>query len=365
MPASAAAPTSPYISEIHYDNDGTDTGEFVEVELPAGTSSDGLASSSTTATSPAAPYNTLPAVGDRRGRPAWPLRRYPAADPERLARRLRPRRAAAPRSSSCPTRAPSPASDGPAAGMTSTDIGVAEAGTEPAGQSLPATYDAATDALVWRGPAAASRVRSTRPPSAGPPPGDRVRPAGHPPVGEVQGGGDATPLAGEQGDRPRRRRRRPAGAGRLPPPGRRRRRRPGHLRRPLRLQPGTAVNLGDTVAVRGHAGGVRRRPRSPRAPTSRCAPRAPPPTCPPRLPWTCPPATPSASHRGHARRARRPAHRERGVRPDPVRRAHPVARAACSCSPPSWPARARPRPLPCWPPTPAAGSCSTTAQRVA
>ena len=41
VPASAAAPTSPYISEIHYDNDGTDVGEFVEVTLPAGTSSDG------------------------------------------------------------------------------------------------------------------------------------------------------------------------------------------------------------------------------------------------------------------------------------------------------------------------------------
>ena len=36
--AAAAAPTTPFISEIHYDNAGTDTGEFVEVEFPAGTS---------------------------------------------------------------------------------------------------------------------------------------------------------------------------------------------------------------------------------------------------------------------------------------------------------------------------------------
>jgi uncharacterized protein len=39
--ASAAPATTPFISEIHYDNTGTDTGEFVEVEFPAGTSSDG------------------------------------------------------------------------------------------------------------------------------------------------------------------------------------------------------------------------------------------------------------------------------------------------------------------------------------
>ncbi len=34
--AQAAPPTSPFISEIHYDDAGTDTGEFVEVEVPAG-----------------------------------------------------------------------------------------------------------------------------------------------------------------------------------------------------------------------------------------------------------------------------------------------------------------------------------------
>ena len=39
--AQAAAPTAPFVSEIHYDNAGTDTGEFVEVEFPSGTSSAG------------------------------------------------------------------------------------------------------------------------------------------------------------------------------------------------------------------------------------------------------------------------------------------------------------------------------------
>ena len=37
----AAEPTTPFISEIHYDNAGADVDEFVEVEFPAGTSSAG------------------------------------------------------------------------------------------------------------------------------------------------------------------------------------------------------------------------------------------------------------------------------------------------------------------------------------
>ena len=39
--AQAAAPTTPFVSEIHYDDTGTDIAEFVEVEFPAGTSSTG------------------------------------------------------------------------------------------------------------------------------------------------------------------------------------------------------------------------------------------------------------------------------------------------------------------------------------
>ena len=40
--AYAAPPTTPFISEIHYDNSGADADEFVEVQLPSGTSSAGL-----------------------------------------------------------------------------------------------------------------------------------------------------------------------------------------------------------------------------------------------------------------------------------------------------------------------------------
>ena len=41
-PAYAAVPTTPFVAEIHYDNDGTDVDEFVEVQLPPGTTSSGL-----------------------------------------------------------------------------------------------------------------------------------------------------------------------------------------------------------------------------------------------------------------------------------------------------------------------------------
>ena len=39
--ATAAEPTVPFISEFHYDNTGTDAGEFVEVQVPPGTSTTG------------------------------------------------------------------------------------------------------------------------------------------------------------------------------------------------------------------------------------------------------------------------------------------------------------------------------------
>ncbi|HEY9375525.1 MAG TPA: hypothetical protein VIQ02_00335, partial [Jiangellaceae bacterium] len=40
-PATAAEPTIPFIAEFHYDNVGTDAGEFVEVQVPPGTSTAG------------------------------------------------------------------------------------------------------------------------------------------------------------------------------------------------------------------------------------------------------------------------------------------------------------------------------------
>ena len=136
--ASAAAPTTPFISEIHYDNAGTDAGEFVEVQLPPGTSSAGLrvvlyAGSSTTV------YDTdaLPAVTAEAGAPGVAVVDYPVnglqnGSPSGVAL-----------VDACGKvleflsyEGTLTAADGPALGMTSTNIGVSAAGTEPVGQSL-------------------------------------------------------------------------------------------------------------------------------------------------------------------------------------------------------------------------------------
>ena len=76
--AQAAPPTTPFISEIHYDNTGADVGEFVEVQFPAGTSSAGwkvvLYNGSGGAVYDAASRQPLPAVTGRRrrGRSTYP-----------------------------------------------------------------------------------------------------------------------------------------------------------------------------------------------------------------------------------------------------------------------------------------------------
>ena len=84
LAASAAAPTSPYISEIHYDNAGTDVDEFVEVTLPAGTverRSERRALQRQPRHAPRRPTTPTPLPGgDRplRRAPPWPSSSYPA-----------------------------------------------------------------------------------------------------------------------------------------------------------------------------------------------------------------------------------------------------------------------------------------------
>src|SRR3954447_7852236 len=156
--ASAAPPTGPFISEIHYDNAGTDAGEFVEVQLPPGTSSAGLSvvlyngGNGTVYDTDALPQVTAPADA-----PAVAVVDYPAngiqnGDPDGVAlvRGSEVLEFVSYEGTMTPT-------SGPAAGLTSTDIGVREAGTDPAGQSLSRSYDAATDALVWAGPTVATK----------------------------------------------------------------------------------------------------------------------------------------------------------------------------------------------------------------
>lgn len=193
--ASAAPPTEPYVSELHYDNDGTDTGEFVEVHLPPGTSSAGLsivlyngsggatygtlALPPATAPADAAAVVAVPAPGLQNGAPdGLALVRGGSQVLEFLS-----------------YEGSITASNGPAAGATSADIGVVETASTPVGHSLSRSYDAAGDALVWAGPGPASRgtVNGTAPE---PVPVDACATAPTHEIGAVQGGGPATPLPG-------------------------------------------------------------------------------------------------------------------------------------------------------------------------
>ncbi len=199
LPAVAsAAPTTPYISEIHYDDDGTDTGEFVEVRLPPGTSSEGLSVVLYNGGNGAV-YDTdvLPVVTAPADAPAVAVVTYPANGIQNGA----PDGIALVRGTEVleflSYEGSLTATNGAAATRPSTDIGVSEAGTEPAGQSLSRTYDAAADALVWAGPAAATPGAPDAAPEPEPGPGPDCDTAPTHEIGTVQGPEAATPLAGQ------------------------------------------------------------------------------------------------------------------------------------------------------------------------
>ncbi|MGY2063912.1 ExeM/NucH family extracellular endonuclease [Blastococcus sp. SYSU DS0619] len=199
--ALAAPPTTPFISELHYDNTGTDAGEFVEVQLPAGTTSAGLSVVLYNGNNGAV-YDTdaLPVVTAPADAPAVAVVEYPAngvqnGAPDGLALVA----ADGTVLEFLSYEGTMTAVGGPADGTTSTEIGVSEAGSEPVGQSLSRSYDAATDALVWSGPAAATpgAVNAAPTPVEPPPAAGEVcgTPVSHE-IGEVQGTGATTPLAG-------------------------------------------------------------------------------------------------------------------------------------------------------------------------
>jgi predicted extracellular nuclease len=197
--ASAAPPTQPFIAELHYDNTGADVGEFVEVQIPAGGSSTGLSVVLYNGSN-GLQYDSdpLPAVTAPADAPAVAVVSY---------------------SGTLQNGAPDgvalvsngtvleflsyegalTAVDGPAAGLTSTDIGVSEPGTDPVGFSLSRTYDPQADALVWSGPAAATQgVVNPAPEPEDPedPVVCEISPTHE--IGAVQGGGAATPIPGQQ-----------------------------------------------------------------------------------------------------------------------------------------------------------------------
>jgi hypothetical protein len=138
--------TSVFINEIHYDNDGTDAGERIEVAGPAGTDLTGWTlvryngSNGTAYDSPAALDGLAGVLADQGGGFGTAVVAFPAnglqngapdgialVDPDGVVVQF------------LSYEGTLTAADGPAAGMTSTDIGVSQAGTEPLGSALQLT----------------------------------------------------------------------------------------------------------------------------------------------------------------------------------------------------------------------------------
>ncbi|NAZ78271.1 endonuclease, partial [Kineococcus sp. T13] len=156
--ASAAAPSAPFISEISYDNSAPgDRGEFIEVQLPAGTSSSGLSLVLYNGNGGGV-YDTdaLPDVTAPADAPAVAVVEYAGtlqngeADGVALVRGTEVLELLSYEGTLTATA-------GPAAGRTSTDIGVAQANGTPEGQSLQRVHVAAADALAWSASAPATR----------------------------------------------------------------------------------------------------------------------------------------------------------------------------------------------------------------
>ena len=186
-----------FINEFHYDNGGTDSGEFVEVANPAGAdltgwsvvlyNGNGGASYDTDALSGTDTIQTVTYSGTvQNGSPdAVAL----ADAGGNLVQYLSYEGAFA-------------ASNGPAAGQTSTDIGIFEAGTEAAGMSLQLTGSGTTAGdFQWTGPADDSpgAVNTGQTFTGG---GDEEPPpaADEATIAEIQGTGARQPARGPDGD---------------------------------------------------------------------------------------------------------------------------------------------------------------------
>jgi hypothetical protein len=159
------AATSVFINEIHYDNAGTDAEELLEVAFPIGTDLTGWkivrynGANGTFYTLPEQldenDLGVLPVTGETSGFAfvviSYPLNGLQNGSPDGFAL-VDPANAVIQFLSYEGAFA---ATNGPANGMTSTDISVSEAGTEPLGQSLQLTGDGtAYEDFTWTGPVA-------------------------------------------------------------------------------------------------------------------------------------------------------------------------------------------------------------------
>ena len=203
--ASAAPATTPFISEFHYDNASTDSGEFVEVQFPDGTFAPGWSVVLYNGGSASAPngvtYDTdvLTSVNaDGIAVIDYPVNGIQNGNPDGIAL-VRPDGTVAEFLSYGGSVT---ALNGPAVGTTSTDVGVSEPSTTPVGQSLSKVLDTETGAYSWTGPGANSKgaVNPTYTPPAEEPE-EAATPCEVGPtheIGAVQGDGAATPVNGAQ-----------------------------------------------------------------------------------------------------------------------------------------------------------------------
>jgi 5'-nucleotidase len=189
--ALAEEPSAPRLSELHYDNLGTDTGEALEIEAPVGFDLAGWQIALYNGNGGAV-YNTRALTGVV-GASGVVVSTYPTdglqnGAPDGVAL-VRPNGTV---EEFLSYEGPLTATGGPAAGTTATDIGVSEASDTPVGHSLQRVDG------VWLAPAPNTfGARNT--------PGEDPDPD---PVGcdiavtntiaEVQGTGDVSPLSGSQ-----------------------------------------------------------------------------------------------------------------------------------------------------------------------
>jgi predicted extracellular nuclease len=159
-PHPAAAATSVFINEIHYDNTGTDAGEAIEIAGPAGTNLTGWSLVLYNG-SGGAVYDTRALSGLIPNQQSgfgtvsfsYPVNGIQNGSPDGIA---------LVNASSVVVQFLSyegtfTAVGGPANGMLSTDIGVSENGTEPVGQSLRLSGTGQSyENFTWNGPATAS-----------------------------------------------------------------------------------------------------------------------------------------------------------------------------------------------------------------
>ncbi|WP_234417171.1 ExeM/NucH family extracellular endonuclease [Loktanella sp. Alg231-35] len=170
------------INEFHYDNAGSDVGEFVEVAGPVGLDLTGWSLVLYNGSNGAS-YNTISLTGETlqgsgdTGYVAVDAPGIQNGSPDGIAL-VRPDGSVVEFLS---YEGALTATDGPAVGLTSTDIGVAETGTTAIGQSLQKQADG-----TWSGPEADTRGAAN----------DAVDPVQQARIHEVQGAGDASPLSG-------------------------------------------------------------------------------------------------------------------------------------------------------------------------